>query len=215
MVRKLPPAQLGEELPVAPHRRGNGPRLGKAPHRLPHLARADLAKVQVRRQARRAHEVRPVAALGVGQEPVAQEALQLGLGPDAARLPGRAQAIGPAAPWLQLQRGQRQRRGPPGRWGEFARRGQRLARFGGGQAGSPERCEDPEWLAGFVADSPRLVEQRAAAALRLQSPRTQGFLDLSVARDDGGLIAPVPEDRFGPRGLGHAQQLGQGRARAG
>ena len=48
MVRKLTPAQLGQELPTTPHRRRDGPRLREALHRVPHLARADLAEMQVR-----------------------------------------------------------------------------------------------------------------------------------------------------------------------
>src|ERR1039458_6743873 len=167
MVRKLAPAQFGEELPVAPHRRGDGLGLSKAPYRLPHLTGADLAKVQVRRQPRCAHEVSPVAVQRVGQEAAAQEALQLGLGAGAARLPGRSQTIGPVGLRLQLQRSERQRRWPSGCRGVFARRGQGFGRFTRAQAGSPERGEHAEWVAGLVPDSPGLVQQCPTATLGL------------------------------------------------
>ncbi len=132
MVRKLTPAQLGEELPLAPHRRGNGLRLGESFHRVPHLARADLAEVQVRREARRADEVRPVAAIGVGQETLAQEAPKLGFGTGTAGVPGSAQAGGPVEVWTPIPA--RPAAATAGRRGGAARR----RGAGSGSAGSAE-----------------------------------------------------------------------------
>src|ERR1700679_3031957 len=65
---------------------------------MPNLARADLAKTQMRRKAGGAVAIGPVAISGVARQAMAEKILEPRLGGAFARRPGFAQAAGPVRP---------------------------------------------------------------------------------------------------------------------
>ncbi len=107
---ELAPAELAQELvDVAGEARVLG---GGEAGCVPELARADLAEAQMRRQARGAVAVGPVAIVGVAADPVVEESLQQRLCGGFARRPALAQPAGPIGPGrleLASRRGLRSR----------------------------------------------------------------------------------------------------------
>ncbi len=163
---------------------------------VPHLARPDLAEVQVRGQPRGALHRGQVTGRGIPGDRLLQKPLQPLARPRLARRPFGCQAARPVDLRLQPELGDR--RGVRPALG-CLERGRRLRRWWIElrHAGPPERREHAVGLAGRRAHLPRLDQQRGVVAGRLEAGRPQLALDPPVAPLGGRLVQPVPVDAGG------------------
>ena len=191
---------------------------------MPDLADADLAEVQVRRQARGADEVRTVALVRVAVETAADELRQASARTLFARHPRLAQPAGPIGSGRQqveLLQSRDPKRGSQlhARASQLARPGQRRRRIATLAQRAPEGREDLERIAAARGDLPRLDQEEIVAAVRANAGLAEAGLYLRVECALGATIAPAPEHGRRPdllRQLRHdrtggATQDGEGR----
>ncbi len=197
VMRELAPADLAHEAVrrrLCGRARGDGVARGRDA-----LARADLAEVQVRRQARGPGPVGPIAPLAVARD-----------GRRPRRLSSCASA--PASPGVQAVV---QARVPADarQQAEFSRArrldggaGGAVIACGAGDSGcgsasrraaqvAPERREHAVRIALAGAHFPRLVQQRGVEALALEPVLAQRRLDARVVRDARRVVEAVPVHR--------------------
>src|SRR5690242_19417387 len=124
---------------------------------MPDLSRADFPEVQMRREPRRADEIRPVALLGIVIECAGQKVSQRSGRASFARLPDGAKAFSPLDARLELQFAEQQRFRPARGRRELFRRCQRRGRVRLGEAMSPEWSEHLERLLALVLNRPRFM----------------------------------------------------------
>ena len=162
VMRKITPSEFAQE--------GLGqfalPR-GGAAQALRDLARADFAEVQMRRQARCALFVGPVAPMGVVLQCGLDETIEHFPGPLGAWRESRVQALVPVDAWQQLQRFQRATAKAMRR--QSVRRRQRFRQRPLPLQGAPERREHAVRVAVAGGDRPRLVQQVRLVALRVDA----------------------------------------------
>ena len=219
VMAELAPPELSEEgaggaprarrLFLVPARRPDGRLevesglLERSPDGVPDLARRQLAPAQVRREARAALEIGPVAVGGIGAERAVEKRVETAARAALARRPHLHEARRPRRESLGLQLGERHPGRVPGRRRKRLRRRQRRPRPRPREPGAPERREHSVRTPVASEDGERIGEQvDLRRDDRVDALCVQGGLECAVARDLVGLQAARPHHRAGS-GLGH------------
>ena len=181
-----------------------------APGGVPDLARPDFAEVQVRRQARGSLGSGKIPLLAIGLEALLQEPPEQALRRGASGRPRVPQSPGPVDPGQQAESfgalG-----GGPARWRREGRgRPLGLGRIRQRQAMPPKGREDLKRGAGPRLHRPWFVQQGAVIAVGLDPGGAERGLEILVACDGGGFVAPVPDDADRAALPRQRQQRGQG-----
>ncbi len=169
--------------------------------------------MQVRRQARGAGAIGPVALAGVVRQRVVEELREPLVGACLARRPCLLHAGVPADPGQQSEVLDRHRC-QAGDSGYAQRRRQDGTRIEPAAGHAPERGEDAIGPAGAGLQFPGLEQQRRLVAVALEAGGAQRLLERGVARRHRRFVQAVPGDAR-RAGFGcQRQQRGRGRAPA-
>ncbi len=180
--------------------------------RVPDLADADFAVMEIRGEPRGAADGGPFAAGGVVLHGAGQERAQVGGGAGLTRLPGLFKPGRPIDLGFQGKIGDGERVGPLRRAGNVQGRGLGRRRGGHAQAGAPEGGEDAERKPLPGAHGPGFEEEVAGTAFGGQAGGAQAAHQRTVARHQGRFVATVPIDGGGAGFGSQAAQRFRGRA---